>query len=267
MNLPDSHLELPRSTPIPVCRAFVSVFRWVFTAVMLAWGTLHLQAQGDSSVVTNAASAVPTGVTFSINGLPKPQDVDTTIQIVGALTLLSLAPSLLMLMTSFPRIIIVFSLAKNALGVASAIPSQLVMGFSLILTFFIMRPVIRDIETTALAPYRTSQITSTEALNAGEVWAWASTKACRWAAPAAVFLPWAMGSPPVKVTPSSPASVEIAVSSSSRLLSRPPWASQVSWFQQPGQWIGQPCTQTTKRSPGPLARLRAIVRASRSFTG
>ena len=165
MNLPDSHLGLLRSTPIPVCRAIVSVFRWVFTAVMLAWGTLHLQAQGDSSVVTNAASAVPTGVTFSINGLPKPQDVDTSIQIVGALTLLSLAPSLLMLMTSFPRIIIVFSLAKNALGVASAIPSQLVMGFSLILTFFIMRPVIRDIETTALAPYRTSQITSTEALD------------------------------------------------------------------------------------------------------
>jgi flagellar biosynthetic protein FliP len=99
---------------------------------MLVLGTLHLRAQGDSSVVTNAASAVPTGVTFSINGLPKPQDVDVTIQIVGALTLLSLAPSLLILMTSFPRVIIVFSLAKNALGVASAVPSQLVMGFSLI---------------------------------------------------------------------------------------------------------------------------------------
>ena len=123
MNFADSHLGLPRSTPIPNDRGFAFVVRWVFTVIMLAWGTLHLQAQGDSSVVTNAASAVPTGVTFSINGLPKPQDVDTTIQIVGALTLLSLDPSLLMLMTSFPRIIIVFSLAKNALCVASAIPS------------------------------------------------------------------------------------------------------------------------------------------------
>jgi flagellar biosynthetic protein FliP len=133
--------------------------------LMMVLGNVHLQAQSDTAVVTNTASAVPTGVTFSINGLPKPQDVDITIQIVGALTLLSLAPSLLILMTSFPRVIIVFSLAKNALGVASAVPSQLVMGFSLILTFFIMRPVIRDIETTALAPYRTSQITSTEALD------------------------------------------------------------------------------------------------------
>ncbi|MEY2789313.1 MAG: hypothetical protein RLZZ34_2456, partial [Verrucomicrobiota bacterium] len=65
----------------------------------------------------------------------------------------------------FPRVIIVFSLAKNALGVASAVPNQLVVGFSLILTFFIMRPVIRDMEATALAPYRANQITSTEALD------------------------------------------------------------------------------------------------------
>ena len=109
MNFADSHLELPRSLPIPNCRVIASVYRAFFAVIMLALATLHLQAQGDSSVVTNAASSVPTGVTFSINGLPKPQDVDTTIQIVGALTLLSLAPSLLMLMTSFPRIIIVFS--------------------------------------------------------------------------------------------------------------------------------------------------------------
>ena len=124
----------------------------LFGVWLLAGG--FLQAQVDSSVATNAAVSVPTGVTFSINGLPKPQDVDVTIQIVGALTLLSLAPSLLILMTSFPRVIIVFSLAKNALGVASAVPNQLVVGFSLILTFFIMRPVIRDMEATALAPYR-----------------------------------------------------------------------------------------------------------------
>ncbi|NBP23973.1 MAG: flagellar biosynthetic protein FliP [Proteobacteria bacterium] len=145
-----------------------TVIRWLrcwmlFGVWLLAGG--FLQAQVDGSVTTNAAVSVPTGVTFSINGLPKPQDVDVTIQIVGALTLLSLAPSLLILMTSFPRVIIVFSLAKNALGVASAVPNQLVVGFSLILTFFIMRPVIRDMETTALAPYRANQITSTEALD------------------------------------------------------------------------------------------------------
>lgn len=135
----------------------------LFGVWLLAGG--FLQAQVDGLVATNAAVSVPTGVTFSINGLPKPQDVDVTIQIVGALTLLSLAPSLLILMTSFPRVIIVFSLAKNALGVASAVPNQLVVGFSLILTFFIMRPVIRDMEATALAPYRANQITSTEALD------------------------------------------------------------------------------------------------------
>jgi len=165
MNPVDPRLGFLRSTPMPRWTVIVSAIRWAFPILMMVLGNVHLQAQSDTAVVTNTASAVPTGVTFSINGLPKPQDVDITIQIVGALTLLSLAPSLLILMTSFPRVIIVFSLAKNALGVASAVPSQLVMGFSLILTFFIMRPVIRDIETTALAPYRTSQITSTEALD------------------------------------------------------------------------------------------------------
>jgi flagellar biosynthetic protein FliP len=147
-------------------------FQWHGSGVRLVLWTLFLlvlSAPTGWAQVTNPPVSLPTGLTFSINGLPQPDDVDISIRIVAALTLLSLAPSLLVLMTSFPRIIIVFSLTRNAMGLTGAIPNQLVVGFSLILTFFIMRPVIRDVETNALAPYRASQITSAEALDRASV--------------------------------------------------------------------------------------------------
>ena len=133
---------------------------WLCLVALILWGVAPCWAQAPG-----AKPALPTGLTFSINGLPQPDDLDLSVRIVGALTILSLAPSLLILTTCFPRILIVFSLARNALGITGAVPNQLVVGFSLILTFFIMRPVIRDIESTALTPYRASQITSTEALD------------------------------------------------------------------------------------------------------
>jgi flagellar biosynthetic protein FliP len=134
---------------------------WIFL-VLAGFGWFQGMALGQG---TNTLPALPTGLTFSINGLPQPDDVDISIRIVTALTLLTLAPSILVLTTSFPRILIVFSLTRNAMGLTGAIPNQLVVGFSLILTFFIMCPVIRDIETSALTPYRASQITSGEALD------------------------------------------------------------------------------------------------------
>ncbi|MFZ9855990.1 MAG: hypothetical protein ACO3I0_12800, partial [Limisphaerales bacterium] len=140
----------------PWLRRHGSRLRLVLWTVLL----VTLSAPPGWAQVTNLPVSLPTGLTFSINGLPQPDDVDISIRIVAALTLLSLAPSLLVLMTSFPRIIIVFSLTRNAMGLTGAIPNQLVVGFSLILTFFIMRPVIRDVEANALEPYRASQITS-----------------------------------------------------------------------------------------------------------
>jgi flagellar biosynthetic protein FliP len=93
------------------------------------------------------------------------QNLSTAIQIVFVMTLLTLAPSLVMLMTSFTRIVIVLGFVRTALGVPSAPANQLLIGLSLFLTFFIMAPVWQDIQAQALTPYMNEQIDSNEAMD------------------------------------------------------------------------------------------------------
>ncbi|MFZ9920560.1 MAG: flagellar type III secretion system pore protein FliP, partial [Terrimicrobiaceae bacterium] len=93
------------------------------------------------------------------------ENLSTAIQIVFVMTLLTLAPSLVMLMTSFTRIVIVLGFVRTALGVPSAPANQLLIGLSLFLTFFIMTPVWQDIQTQALTPYMNEQIGSNEAMD------------------------------------------------------------------------------------------------------
>ena len=93
------------------------------------------------------------------------ENLSTAIQIVFVMTLLTLAPSLIMLMTSFTRIVIVLGFVRTALCVPSAPANQLLIGLSLFLTFFIMAPVWQDIQTNALDPYMAEQINSDEAMD------------------------------------------------------------------------------------------------------
>jgi flagellar biosynthetic protein FliP len=93
------------------------------------------------------------------------QNLSTAIQIVIVMTLLTLAPSLIMLMTSFTRIVIVLGFVRTALGVPSAPANQLLIGLSMFITFFIMAPVWQQIQEQALNPYMNEQISSTEAMD------------------------------------------------------------------------------------------------------
>jgi len=81
------------------------------------------------------------------------------------MTLLSVAPSLVLLMTSFTRIVIVLGFVRTALGVPSAPSNQIIVGLSLFLTFFIMGPTIDRIHTEALRPYLDGKMKSEEALD------------------------------------------------------------------------------------------------------
>jgi flagellar biosynthetic protein FliP len=90
-------------------------------------------------------------------------DVSVTVQIVILMTLLTLAPSIIMLMTSFTRIVIVLGFVRQAIGVTSAPSNQIIIGLSLFLTFFIMTPVVDRIHDDALKPYFDGQIKSMEA--------------------------------------------------------------------------------------------------------
>ena len=89
----------------------------------------------------------------------------TTVQIVILLTLLSVLPSILIMLTCFPRIIIVLSIIRNGMGMQQMPPNQVLVGLALFLTFFIMSPVISDIRTEAYEPYVAEEITADEAID------------------------------------------------------------------------------------------------------
>ena len=90
--------------------------------------------------------------------------VGVVMQIFLLLTVLSLAPSILIMFTSFTRIAIVLSLLRQAIGSNQLPPNQIIVGLSLFLTFFIMTPVWQTVNTNALQPYMANDITSKEAL-------------------------------------------------------------------------------------------------------
>jgi flagellar biosynthetic protein FliP len=89
----------------------------------------------------------------------------TTIDLIILITLLTIAPSLLIMLTGFTRIVISFSLLRNAMGIAMTPPNQVMVGLALFMTFFIMTPVFNQMNEVAYVPYKAGEISSTEALS------------------------------------------------------------------------------------------------------
>lgn len=104
------------------------------------------------------------GVTLTVDPAGEPEKVAQGVQLLVLLTILTIAPSILILATSFTRIVIVLSMVRNAIGTPTIPPNQVVIGLSLVLTFFIMTPTYDKINQNALQPYLDSQITQEEAL-------------------------------------------------------------------------------------------------------
>ena len=96
-------------------------------------------------------------------------DLASVLQILLVLTVIALAPSILIMLTSFTRIIIVMHFTRSALGTQSAPPNQVLVGLSLFLTFFIMWPTFEEINTTAIQPFEAGEITQEEAFAAAEI--------------------------------------------------------------------------------------------------
>lgn len=94
-----------------------------------------------------------------------PDDRSSTLQLLLLLTILSLLPSILIMMTSFTRIIIVLGFVRNALGTQNTPPNQILIGLSLFLTFFFMAPVFSEINTNAYQPYVAGQMDQDEAID------------------------------------------------------------------------------------------------------
>ncbi len=106
-------------------------------------------------------------ITIGVDQSEDPADLSVTLQILLLLTVLSLAPSLIITMTSFTRIIVVLSFLKHALGTQQMPPAQLMVGLALILTFFIMAPVFTQAYEEGVKPYTEGTIDRTEALERG----------------------------------------------------------------------------------------------------
>ena len=96
-----------------------------------------------------------------------PQEVVGSLQLLILLTVLTLVPAILVLMTSFTRIVVVLSFMRSALATQQTPPNQVLIGLALLLTIFIMSPVYDDIKTTAVEPYLNEEISQSEALELG----------------------------------------------------------------------------------------------------
>jgi flagellar biosynthesis protein FliP len=148
--------------PIAIGRALLfNRMLWVGVLGLLLSGWLTgLQAHAQNLAIPK--------VTLGVDAAKNPQDVAVSLQILLLMTILTIAPSLLIMMTAFTRLIIVFSILRSALGTPQIPPNQILAGLALFLTFFIMQPTFNKINEDALQPYFSNKITLPNALDRAE---------------------------------------------------------------------------------------------------
>jgi flagellar biosynthesis protein FliP len=133
------------------------IWRWLLP-LLLVFSAFSVQAQANG----------PTGfgpISINLGGTNGTQNVDMGIKILFMLTLLSLAPSILLLMTCFTRVVIVLSFVRSALQLQGSPASQIIIGLSLFITYFVMAPVWDKINREAIVPYEAHQISDEQALD------------------------------------------------------------------------------------------------------
>lgn len=119
-------------------------------------------------VFASVVSAEPTvslfGKTVTLEDNNDPQNYVFSLQLLFVLTILTLAPSILIMMTGFTRILIVLSFIRSALGLQQTPPNQVIIGLAMFLTFFVMAPIATEINNEALQPFVKSEITQDQAI-------------------------------------------------------------------------------------------------------
>ena len=147
-------LAIVPSRPSHVVKGLFLLAALVIGLVLLGWN------------VPSSAQALglPT-LDIRVGQANSPEDLSQGLQILILLTVLTLAPAFMVMTTAFTRIVIVLSLARQAIGSPQLPPNQVVIGFSLILTFFVMTPTFSTINETALKPYLDKKISQQVALD------------------------------------------------------------------------------------------------------
>lgn len=103
-------------------------------------------------------------ISVGVEQANSPQEASITLQLVFLITILSLSPGIIMMMTPFTRIVVVLGFLKKALGAQTTPPNQIIIGLAIFLTWFVMQPQIDEINTTALQPYLAEEIGYKEAM-------------------------------------------------------------------------------------------------------
>lgn len=133
------------------------------------FGILALLLTGASMAFAQKGVQVPT-LNIGVSGSTERDQVSSTLQILALLTVLSLAPAILMLTTAFTRIVIVLGFVRSALGTQNIPPTQVIVGLSLFLTLFVMGPTYDRVYKDAVVPYMAKEnpISFEEAVKRGE---------------------------------------------------------------------------------------------------
>lgn len=110
------------------------------------------------------AVSMPT-INFGVENATNPEQVSTGLQVLFLLTILSIAPAILLMTTCFTRIVIVLGFVRQAMGTQNMPPTQIIIGLALFLSFFIMAPTLNKINEEALQPYLNEEINQNDALS------------------------------------------------------------------------------------------------------
>lgn len=126
----------------------------VFTGILVVIFCL----MGGQALAEPTVSVTKDGINIGASSDPK--EVSSSIQLLLTLTVLAIAPSILIMMTGFTRIIIILSFLRNALGTQQMPPNQVLIGLALFITLFVMSPVLSDINDNAFQPYTKGKLHS-----------------------------------------------------------------------------------------------------------
>lgn len=143
---------------------FLVAFYVLFTNTHKVYAT---ESTTGTTSTTESSSGDTAGLSISLNSDSDSGSFASTLQMLFVLTIISLAPSILIMMTSFTRIIVVLHFVRTAIGTTSTPPNQVLVGLALFLTFFIMSPIFVKVNDNALKPLSNGEITQEEALEKG----------------------------------------------------------------------------------------------------
>lgn len=163
MNVHGNRLTIWNMLLIIVTAVLIMAFAGAMPVYAAEMDVPAVEQAGGSQGVRGALGPLE----FSLNTGQDEKGLASTLQILMVLTVISLAPSILIMVTSFTRIIVVLHFVRSALGTQTTPPNQVLIGLALFITMFIMSPVITKVNNEAIKPLSAGEITQEEAWKAG----------------------------------------------------------------------------------------------------